>query len=405
MLLYAGQFVSQMGDAVFQGGVTWLAVALTASASATGWAVFLSAAPFLLLGPFAGAWVDRGDRRRIMVASDVARAAILLALPLVARSAGLSYALVVTTAFLLACASTPFLPARDALLPRLAEGRSLVRWNAAYQTSGQLAQLAGLFLGGLLLGAGSGRPSADGMDRVVGVLALDGLTFVASALTLAMLRVPPAGGGTSAAASPRSHVWADARAGLADAARDPLLLGLLALTALDNLAIMGPAIVGAALLVQGVLGLGAGHLAWFEGTMALGFLVGALVIARFGAAWPKGRMILVGMTLDGLTYVPFFWVRSYATALVLIFVHGLFIPAIVVGRTSLLQHHVPEGRRGKVFSLVHLTVAGMTALSALASGAIAEATDAPTLFLLAGVFGTLCGVAGFAVLPRLRRAT
>jgi predicted MFS family arabinose efflux permease len=115
-------------------------------------------------------------------------------------------------------------------------------------------------------------------------------------------------------------------------------------------------------------------------------------------------MILWGMALDGLTYIPFYWVRSYSLALVLIFVHGLFIPWIVVGRTTLIQQRVPEERRGQVFSLVNLTVQGMTALSALVAGAIAQATSAPTLFLLAGVFGGLCGVVGWLASPTLRRA-
>jgi MFS family permease len=334
-----------------------------------------------------------------MILSDLLRAGILLPLPLLAGAVGLSYALVAAVAFLLACASTPFLPARDALLPQIAEGRSLVRFNAAFQTSGQLATLAGLWLGGVLMG---GDPSASSTGRVVLVLALDGATFLASAATLALLVVPRAAPAPQAPSRP--GLWREAREGLRDAARDPLLVGLLALTALDNLAIMGPAIVGATLFVKDTLRLAAGHLAWFEGTMALGFLVGALAIARFGARARKGPLILWGMVLDGLTYIPFFWVRSYPLALALILVHGLFIPWIVVGRTALLQHHVPEARRGKVFALVHLTVAGMTALSALAAGWVAQAAGAPALFLLAGAFGTLCGVAGFVLLPRLRRA-
>lgn len=389
-----------MGDAVFVNGVAWLAAALTSSASATGWAVFLSAAPFLALGPLAGAWVDRGDRRKIMVASDLVRAALLVGLPLAAHLIGLSYDLVVGTAFLVACASTPFLPARDALLPQLAEGRSLVRYNAAYQTSGQLAQIAGLWLGGVLLGAGA--RSGDDPMRVVHVLALGAITYLVSAITLAALRVPvraaPAAGGAR-----RPSLWQEARQGLRDAARDPLLLGLLILTALDNLAIMGPAIVGATLFVRNDLGGTAGHLAWFEGTMAVGFLAGAIGLARVGTRLKKGPLILWGMVLDGLTYVPFFWVKSYPLALALIFVHGIFIPWIVVGRTTLLQGHVPPERAGRVFSLVHLTVAGMTALSALVAGWIAAATNARTLFLVAGLFGTLCGIGGFAF-GRLRRA-
>jgi MFS family permease len=402
-LLWSGQFVSQMGDAVLEGAVAWSAATLSGSARATGLAVFLAAAPFLLLGPFAGAWVDRGDRRRIMIASDLVRTALLVAVPLVAAWRGASYGLIAGAAFLVACASTPFLPARDALLPRLAEGRPLVRINAAFQTSGQLAQILGLVLGALVLGVGSG---AVPIERVLFVIALDGATFLASALTLAFILVPPVASGNPApaVAPARSGVWHDALEGLRAAMRDPLLLGLLALTALDNLAIMGPAIVGATLFVKDDLALGPGELALFEGTMAAGFFVGAIWIARAGVAWRKGRMILWGMLLDGLTYVPFFWIRSYPLALAAIFVHGIFIPFIVVGRTSLLQHHVPEGRTGKVFSLVHLTVAGMTAVSALAAGWIAEAGGARTLFLVAGVFGAACGLAGFAWMPRLRAA-
>jgi MFS family permease len=384
-----------MGDAVFLAATAWLGKSLTGSDVATGLVVFLGAAPFLVLGPFAGAWVDRGDKRRILIASDLVRAGLLFAAPALAFAFGPSYALVAATAFLLACASTPFLPARDALLPRLAEGRPLVRFNAAYQTSGQLATLAGLFLGGWLLGT-----KRDDLDRVWWVIAGDGMTFLVSAATLAFLVVPP-----GPAPAPRARgVWGDAVEGLREATRDPLLLGLLALTALDNLAIMGPAIVGATLFVHDEMRLGPGSLAWFEGTMSLGFLVGALVLARFGASWPRGRLVLVGMLLDGLTYVPFFWVRSWPLALALVFVHGLFIPCIVVGRTSLLQSHVPEGRAGKTFALVHLTVAGMTAVSALVSGAIAAAVGSRGLFLLAGGFGALCGLVGLVAMPRLRAA-
>jgi predicted MFS family arabinose efflux permease len=138
--------------------------------------------------------------------------------------------------------------------------------------------------------------------------------------------------------------------------------------------------------------------------MAAGFFAGAVAIGRFGARWRKGRMILFGMLLDGLTYVPFFWVESYALAVALVFVHGFFIPWIVVGRTSLLHHHVAEHRTGKVFSLVHLTVAGMTALSALGAGVVASIAGARVLFLVAGTFGALCGVAGWLAMPRLRSA-
>lgn len=384
-----------MGDAVFLGAVACLAQALTGSGLQTGITVFLAVVPYLLLGPVAGAWVDRADRRRVMIVSDLARAALLVPLPFVAGLVGLSFPLVAAVAFLLACLSTPFQPARDALLPRLAEGRSLVRVNAVFQVSAQLAGLAGLFLGGWLLGG-----NANDVDRIVWVIAADGATFLASALAVAFLVLPPA----PADPGEKRAFWHDVLEGLREVRDDPLLLGLLVLTALDNLAIMGPAVVGATLFVLEDLHLGPGHLAWFEGAMAAGYLVGAVVIARFGVSWAKGRTILWGMLLDGLTYLPFVWVRSWPVALALIFVHGLFIPWIVVARTSLLQGHVPAAKQGRVFALVSVTVAGMTGLSALVAGLLADIANPRATFLFAGGFGALCGLVGFVAVPSLRRA-
>jgi len=136
--------------------------------------------------------------------------------------------------------------------------------------------------------------------------------------------------------------------------------------------------------------------------MAIGYLLGAIVLARAGTRWPSGRVLLIGITMDGLTYVPVAFAPNYPVALALIVLHGAFIPFIVVSRTAILQRAVPRERAGRAFALVHLTVAGMTALSALLAGAIGDAFGPRNLFLGAGVFGTLCGVLGYLLLPRLR---
>jgi DHA3 family macrolide efflux protein-like MFS transporter len=383
-LLWSGQFASQMGHSVFEGAVLWLALSLTGSGLAAGMGIFLFTVPFLVLGPFAGAWVDRVDRRAVLVGSDVVRGAVLLALPFLVAPGPAGFAWVAAGAFLVGCAATPFLPARDALLPVLAEGRPLVRVNAAFQTSGQVAQIAGLAVGGALLADGA-------LPQVLFVVGLDGAAFLVSAVTLSLLALPKA---SSAPRRPRRSIARETADSFRDARRDPLLRDLLLLTALDNFVLMGPGIVGAALYVKEDLGLGARELAWFEGAMAIGFFAGALGIARFAARTRNGPLVLWGMLLDGLTYLPLAWIRSYPLALAAILVHGVFIPWIVVGRTSLLQAHVPPERRGRVFALVHLTVAGMTALSSLAAGALGDVIGARGLFVVAGALGALCGAVG-----------
>jgi DHA3 family macrolide efflux protein-like MFS transporter len=393
LLLWGGQFVSATGDALFLACLQWLAYASTRREDRVGLAVFVATLPALLLGPFAGAWADRFDRRRLMIASDLLRAGLLIPVPfLVAAGGALPYGALLAVAFALGSLSSPFLPARDALLPALVEGRSLTRWNAALQTSSLVAAILGLAAGGALL-AGARYDEPGAASDVLQVIRYDGATFLVSALALAFVVVPGAARGASRPARRFLHDVAD---GLRYARRDRVVRPLLVLTALDNLAIMGPATVGATLWVTTSLGLGAGELAWFEGAMAVGMLVGSLWLARHGPRWRAGALVPLGMLLDGLTYLPFAFLSDFRPALLLIALHGFFIPFIVVGRTSLLQSHVPEDRRGKVFALVATTVTGMTAVSALASGWIARATSPQALFAIAGTFGAVCGVGALA---------
>lgn len=392
LLLWGAQFISASGDALFLPCLAWLAGRTSDGQIGVGIAVFVVHLPYLLFGPLAGAWVDRGDRRKIMIVSDLLRAGLLLTLPWIAAAwGGMDFALITVTGFLLASFSTPFQPARDALLPVLIGERSLPRWNAIIQTSGQFAMIAGLVLGGLLLG-GAGEGEAE-IERVLWVLQIDGATFLLSALLLAFIVLPPK------ARRARAHppLLREVADGLAYAGRNRVVLGLLVLTALDNLAIMGPAIVGAALLVKDDFGLGPEHYAWFEGAMAAGMVLGSLTLATVGRRWNLRGVVLWGMVLDGLTYLPFVWVPNYEISLLWIVGHGVFIPFIVVGRTSLIQQRVPARYHGKVFALVAITVIGMTAISCALSGFVAAATSPRALFGIAGVFGALCGVAGFVL--------
>jgi MFS family permease len=389
-LLWAAQFVSATGDAVFLPCVAWLAGRLSPEETPVGLAVALATVPFLLFGPLAGAWVDRSDRRRVMIVSDLLRAGLLLGFAGWAFASGsLPLAGLLVTAFLLGAFSTPFAPARDALLPDLLPAAALPRWNAIVQTSAQAAQIVGLLLGALLLGDALG-PEAE-RRRLLGLIAWDGASFLVSAALLLRMAVP-------ARAAPRPGgpgFWQTAREGWRYASGDTRVRRLLVLTALDNLAIMGPAIVGAALLVQRVFGLGARHLAAFEGAMAAGMLIGSCVLALGARRWPLGRVLLWGMVLDGLTYLPFAGLTDFRWALAAILLHGACIPFLVVARTSLLHRIVPAEHRGQVFALVGVTVAGMTALSAAASGWVASLAGVRALFLGAGTLGAACGLLGF----------
>jgi len=110
--------------------------------------------------------------------------------------------------------------------------------------------------------------------------------------------------------------------------------------------------------------------------------------------------------MDGATYLPFISFLgsdSYPLALMLIFVHGLFIPLITVMRTSLIQEIVPSIHLGKVFAMVNLAVVGFMALSSFTTGILGEILSPPLLFTLAGAGGTVSGLIGWMIFGGLRR--
>jgi DHA3 family macrolide efflux protein-like MFS transporter len=307
-------------------------------------------------------------------------------------------------AFLSSLFATVFNPARDALIPELAEGENLLKVNSVFQTSQQLSVILGAGLVGLLL-----WPEVFGVEAgptgIVWLLVADAASFAFSFGCILLIKrgsgqsgigVPP-----KTAVRPRASSLSELKESLANAWIDKRLRALLFLTAVDNFFIMGPAIVGAVFLIKTTLGLDAWAYGVFEATLGVGWLTGTLLIARYGGRIRAGKLIIAGMFLDGITYVPFLFLHAFPQFLIAIFVHGLTIPLITVGRATLIQRHYPRERLGRIFALITITVQGFTALSALATGAALGWIEPRELFFIGGVCGAVCGVVGITFV-RLR---
>lgn len=385
LMLWLGQFVSQAGDALLSAVLVFLTISISPEGTGgfrAGIVRFAATLPFLLFSPIAGVIADRVDRRGLMILTDVARAALLLSIPVLWHYGHMSWLALAAVAFLVSTFSSAFSPAMSALVTDIADGLALVRANALLQTSTQLAMIAGMLVAAAALGiAGAGKSTDPG--TMVALIGADGATFLFSAACLLLVR--PAR---------RERTPGPRGSGLAVALRSPLFRALLFLTAVDNFFIMGPALVGSALLLKTTFGMGAMELAIFEACLAGGWFAGSMWFVRratFGV--PKGKLLLIGMFLDGVTYIPFFWIRSFPLLCLAVFVHGLSIPLITVPRTALVQERIPPEMQGQAFSLVQMTVIGFTSLSVLATGWAGDRFGAPALFLGAGI-GAMVGLAG-----------
>lgn len=366
-LLFWGQVISQAGDSMSQIALIWLVLELTGSRSLTGLVASAAYFPFLLFALPAGTLADRFSRKKIMIISDGVRLCLVLSIPLLYALNLITIPLLAGITFISATFAAAFYPARDAVIPELTSRENFPHVNALIQSSWQLAVLLGPALAAILL------PRTG----IIHLFTTDSLTFLLSMLLLLLLRprfrVPSPSSGSGAVK--------EMLEGVHYTFTNPRMRMVVLITALDNVILMGPAIVGIPIFVRDVLHLDATHYAWTEAALAGGIFIGAPIMALVGKKLHMGKLLLWGVILDGLTYLPLFWIRSFPLLLGAIFFHSIFIPMVTVSRTTLIQTYAPSHLQGRMFSIILMCVIGGTAVSSFLTGLIAEHVPMPTVYL------------------------
>ena len=381
---WMGQVVSEIGD--YFNNVAVLALIMQQSGSGLIVSGFwlARAIPAVIAGPIAGVLLDRLDRRRVMIASDLIRAAIAAAFVLTIRqrSPWLLYALSAALMF----ASPFFTSGRSAILPAIAEAEDLHTANSLTQTTSWATLSAGSLLGGL---------SAARFGYEAAFL-INALSFVFSAWCVWRIETPR-GFRAKRTRVPgvRSRGWQEYLAGLAYLRSVPLLMGI-------GMISVGWALGGGAAQVlfalfgdqvfhRGPTGIGA-----FSGFAGVGLLIGGTlghVAGRRASFAGYKRTVTMAYLFHGATYMLFSQVESYAGALVLMMASRVGMAMTTVLNTSQLLRHTPDEFRGRVFATME-TVRWPVMIFSMAAAGIASGFVGPrTIGLVAGGFGVLTAVA------------
>jgi MFS family permease len=334
--LWLGQLVSQLGDWFNVVAVYALLLDLTGSATAVAVMMVVQQLPIALVGPGAGVLVDRLDRRRVMIAADLVRAAVLPGLLLVRRpeDVWLAYAIVgvavVATAF--------FEPARSAILPALTTREELLPANALS---------AATWSSMLAIGAGVGGAVVALVGRDVAFV-VNAVSFLASAVFIARIRLAPA---TPVAAHAAGAGLLD---GLAFIRRDRRVMALLSIK--GAWAIVGGSLVLVTVFGERVIPLGAeaaGGIGVLYAARGVGAGLGA-VLTRAWLGSDEARLtralapayLGIGAAYLALAAAPNIWVA--ALAMTAAHAGG---SVLWVASTVMLQLSVPDRFRGRVFAV------------------------------------------------------
>jgi MFS family permease len=400
MLLWAGQGVSLVGDFVLDITIvlwisTVIARGLSWAPAAVSGVLIAAAVPALLLGPVAGVFVDRWDRRRTMMTADACRALlILLLLPLAWPSVAgelprpARVALIYLVVAAASCFAQFFNPSRFAMLGAVVHQKDMPRASGQFQATGSLASIIG-------------PPLAAPLLFVFGVqwaLVIDAATFLVSFATIRAIRVP--GDGAGERPGEQAGFWPEFRAGLRFFAGSRVLV---ALTAGIVLVTLGSGALNALNVFFVTHNL---HVTakWY-GTIEAGVGAGA-VLGALGAGWIAGRIgsarvLWGGLVLAGLLIVGYSRTGDLAAAIVVMAFVGLAIGAVNTALSPLLLRVTPQEMIGRVIAVNNpiqqaAAISSMAASGFLASTAL-RGLHAHLAGMTFGPYDTIFAVAGLLI--------
>jgi MFS family permease len=323
-LLLGSLAVSSCGDWLYNIALLAVVFSRTGSPALVALTTAARVLPIVVLGPLGGALADRHDRRRLIIASDVARAGLMVALAAVA-AAGLPVLLAPILAAAATAAGTVHPPSVAASTARLVDAADLQRAQAARAAIGQGAIVAGPALGALLLAASS---------PAVAIL-LNALSFLGSAVAVAAIPAGPAFRPARRGAAGGGLI-ADIRDGAGALRGAPTAVRLVAADVVCS-AVYGLLTVTLVLVSERV-GTGSGGYGLLLGAFGAGGLAGAALAGRLDTAARWRTTLAVALTLVALALVALALVHTIALALVVAVIGGSGgVVAEVLSETALPQ--------------------------------------------------------------------
>jgi len=366
-LMWTGQLISTAGSALTALAAGILVYRLTGSALSVGLMMMATAVPTLFVGLIAGVFVDRYDRKRIMIAADLIRAALVLLIPfLIPFNIAWLYIMVALSS----AVGQFFDPAHSSVISEVASDEELAAANSMMTVSSIGAQAIGFASSGLI---------ASQLD-IKWAFYIDAVTFLVSAACIWLIRVPTvkAEGETNAAVVVRNL-----RAGFKIIGDTP---GLRSLFTVYLPVFITFGLNNALLLPFARRALNADEFGYslIEGLTTVGFVIGSFAMARLGDRLREGQWISIsflGMAIAGIVYSQ---LTSVAPAILIGMIAATMNAPSVVGRQLLIQRNTPRDARGRVFSAFFVMRDTMFMLG-MAGAGLADVIDVRTLFLAAAL--------------------
>ncbi len=375
-LYFSGQLISQVGSSFTLFALPLLVFKLTHSATNLALTTAANFVPYLLFGLVLGALADRVNRKRMMLLTDLGRAAVIVVLPVLALSGALRVEDIYAVAFVQSTLGILFNCGEFAAIPSLVGRDDLVAANGRIMATNSAGQILGPILAGVLVTLMS---PAD-------LLFFDAASFVVSAASLAAIRrsfnaAGRPGLASAGVASARvASLLRDVRAGLHYVWSQPVLRTISLMMALINF-VASTENSQLVLFAKRVLGASDSEVALLFAAGAAGVVVVSISAGPIRRRLSFAVTALGALVISGLAVTAMALIGSYPAALVLWAASSGFGLLLNINTAALRQAIVPDEMYGRVVS-----IAQVLAWSAIPLGALAGAAAIQLSGSVAGVY-------------------
>ncbi len=389
--IWLAQAVSDIGDATTFLLLLLVVNELTGSTAALAVMSIALVTPRFTVGLVAGAYVDRWDRRRVMLAADLLRAGVVLGFVLVHSPAGVP--LLVALGFAESSIGSFFTPARNALLPHIVPRHGLPAANSLTQATRVLGTVIGSAIAGLLFSAyGAAWPG----------FVLDAATFGASFLLV--LGVAASAGRIMADTADHPAMLGVARSireGLVIVRDSRLLLGTLLGVSTAMLGIGAVNVLFVPLLVN-ELDVSPAWMAAIDGAEAISIVLATTIVAWLTARISTTAIITVALAGIAVVTLGLAGVTSVWQVIALLFAVGWFVTPLQAASSTIIQTAVADTARGRVGSLMSATTSTANAVSMALAGIFADLFSVRIVYVLAAGACALAALVAFVVFRGVR---
>ncbi len=390
--LWTGQIISNFGDSLTYLTLVLLINRITdGDTAAIAYLLIALALPTATIGLVAGVFVDRWDRKRVMVISDVLRGSLVLAFLFIGTAENTNLLLLYLIAFAHASVGAFFTPARSAVIPLVVPKEGLLSANSLAQTSSVFFRVLGTAAAGFLVGS---------LEVFWPAYLVDASTFFLSALFISRVNLSDLDSLTAplqkASQATASAVFGEMRAGLGLLISNRILIGNLVAGGVTMLGLGAVNVLLAPMIVNDLQVAEA----WFgaiELSQVIGMIISGSLIAVLASRFKPTNLISSGLIGIGLGVALLFLVQELWHLFIVLFIIGLMSTPLNTAIATLIQLVVDNDKLGRVSAALGAVIQVANLVSMFAAGTLAALIGVRNVFVLSGILAILAGLLAAAV--------